>query len=84
MKKHPECATKHRLPGTELRLIRGKYYLYEYKTIYDQSAKKPKKISGKSWVALLNKRALRNLIKEKLRKCHLVEHLVMYQSRSLV
>jgi transposase len=47
MATHPDWATKHRIPGTELRLIRGKYYLYEYKTIYDQLTKKPRKISGK-------------------------------------
>ena len=45
--KHPDWAIKHRKPGTELRLIRGKYYLYEYKTIYDKQNKKPKKITGK-------------------------------------
>lgn len=44
---HPEWATKHRRSGTELRLIRGNYYLYEYKTVYDKEKKKPKKISGK-------------------------------------
>lgn len=45
--KHPDWATKFRTPGTELRLIRGKYYLYQYKTIYDPLKKRPKKISGK-------------------------------------
>jgi transposase len=44
--KHPEWATRHRVPGTELRLIKGRYYLYGYKTIYDQQTHKPKKISG--------------------------------------
>ena len=43
---HPEWAVKHRKPGMELRLIGGKYYLYEYKTIYDRVKKGPKKISG--------------------------------------
>lgn len=47
MTTHPIWATLHRKPGTELRLIRGKYYLYEYKTVYDPVSKKPKKISGK-------------------------------------
>ena len=45
--KHPQWATMHKKPGTELRLIRGKYYLYEYKTVYDKERKGPKKISGK-------------------------------------
>ena len=45
--KHPHWATIHKRPGTELRLIRGKYYLYEYRTVYDKENKRPKKISGK-------------------------------------
>lgn len=44
---HPQWALDQKKPGTELRLIRGKYYLYEYKTVYDQSRKGPRKISGK-------------------------------------
>jgi len=43
---HPAWATKYREKGKELRLINGKYYLYEYKTVYDKEKKKPKKISG--------------------------------------
>jgi hypothetical protein len=43
---HPQWAIKHRDKGKELRLINGKYYLYEYKTVYDKQKKKPKKISG--------------------------------------
>ena len=44
--KHPYWALAHKRPGTELRLIKGRYYLYEYKTIYDKDKKKPKKVSG--------------------------------------
>jgi hypothetical protein len=43
---HPEWALIHKRPGTELRLIKGKYYLYSYKTVYDKEKKGPKKISG--------------------------------------
>lgn len=43
---HPEWALAHKKPGCELRLIRGKYYLYEYKTVYDKVKKGPRKISG--------------------------------------
>ena len=43
---HPEWATRHRKEGTELRLIKGRYYLYAYKTVYDKQSHKPKKISG--------------------------------------
>lgn len=44
---HPEWAIKYRRPGTELRRIQDRYYLYEYKTVYDSTKKKPKKITGK-------------------------------------
>jgi len=44
---HPEWATIHKKPGTELRLTQGKYYPYEYKTVYDKERKKPRKISVK-------------------------------------
>ena len=44
---HPEWALAHKKPGTELRLIRGNYYLYAYKTVYDKEKKGPRKISGK-------------------------------------
>jgi len=43
---HPKWALEHKKKGTELRCIRGKYYLYEYKTVYDKSKKGPRKISG--------------------------------------
>src|ERR1035441_9415329 len=43
---HPQWAVAHKKPGTELRLIKGNYYLYEYKTIYDQEKKRPRKVSG--------------------------------------
>lgn len=43
---HPDWAIKFRKPGTELRFIKNRYYLYEYKTIYDAVNKKPKKVSG--------------------------------------
>lgn len=45
-KSHPAWALNHRRPGTELRCIKGRYYLYAYKTVYDKVKKKPKKISG--------------------------------------
>jgi hypothetical protein len=44
---HPEWAIKHRIAGTELRLIRGKYYLYAVSSKYDPALKRAKKISGK-------------------------------------
>lgn len=44
---HPAWALAFKKPGTELRCIRGRFYLYEYKTVYDNVRKRPKKISGK-------------------------------------
>ena len=43
---HPSWALAFRRPGTELRLIRGNYYLYEYKTVYDKAKKRARKITG--------------------------------------
>lgn len=44
---HPDWATTHRKPGTELRFIAGKYYLYAVSSKYDAVLKRAKKISGK-------------------------------------
>jgi hypothetical protein len=44
---HPLWATKHRKPGTELRFINGKYYLYAVNSKYDPVLKRAKKITGK-------------------------------------
>lgn len=44
---HPHWATAHRKPGTELRFIGGKYYLYAVSSKYDTILKRAKKISGK-------------------------------------
>jgi hypothetical protein len=45
--KHPQWAIIHRKPGTELRCLNGKYYLYSYTTVYDKDKKGAKKITGK-------------------------------------
>ncbi len=44
---HPDWAIIHRKPGTELRFIGGKYYLYAVSSKYDSVLKRAKKISGK-------------------------------------
>ena len=44
---HPEWAVRCRRPGTELRYIRGHYYLYEVSCYYDKVKKKPRKKTGK-------------------------------------
>jgi transposase len=43
---HPIWAVKHRTPGTELRLIKGKYYLYSVSSKWDSVKKKSVKITG--------------------------------------
>lgn len=42
---HPEWANNHKKPGTELKFINGRYYLYGVKSVYDKALKKSKKIS---------------------------------------
>lgn len=44
---HPDWATALRKPGTELRYLSGKYYLYAVSSKYDPVLKRAKKISGK-------------------------------------
>lgn len=43
---HPEWALAQKRPGTELRCIRGKYYLYECSSFYDKEKKKSRKKTG--------------------------------------
>jgi len=64
----PECAVKLRKPGTELRHIKGKYYLDEYKTTYGPVKKGAKKVSRKLLGRIIEKMGLLNVPKNKLRK----------------
>jgi len=43
--KHPDWAITQRKPGTELKNINGRYYLYEVKSVYDKTMGRSKKIS---------------------------------------
>jgi transposase len=45
--KHPEWALKHKKPGTELRLMKGRYYLYEVSSKWNKEKKRAQKITGK-------------------------------------
>lgn len=45
--KHPEWALKHKKNGTELRLIKGRYYLYEVSSKWNKEKKRAQKITGK-------------------------------------
>ena len=44
---HPEWARLQVRPGTELRRINGRYYLYEVKCVYNAKLKRGKKVTGK-------------------------------------
>jgi len=45
--KHPKWALRHKRKGTELRLIRGTYYLYEVSSRWDPEKKRAQKITGR-------------------------------------
>jgi transposase len=45
--KHPEWALKHKKPRTELRLMKGRYYLYEVSSKWNKEKKRAQKITGK-------------------------------------
>lgn len=42
---HPDWVSAHKKPGTELKVINGRYYLYGVKSQYDKETKRSKKIS---------------------------------------
>lgn len=44
---HPEWVLKHKIPGHEIRHIRGKYYLYGYTTVWSKEKKRAKKKTTK-------------------------------------
>lgn len=45
--KHPEWVLKHKIPGGEIRCIKGKYYLYGYTTVWSKEKKRPQKKTTK-------------------------------------
>ena len=65
---HPQWATKYRTKGTELRNIKGNYYLYEYKTVYDAVRKRAKKVSGRLLGRITEKEGLVDSSKLKLHR----------------
>ena len=44
---HPDWVLKHKRKGTELRFIRGTYYLYEVKSRWNPEKKRAQKITGR-------------------------------------
>lgn len=47
LKDYPKWVLDQKRPGTEIRLINGKFYLYEAKCVYDKNSKKGRKVTGK-------------------------------------
>ena len=45
--RYPKWALKHKRKGTELRLIRGTYYLYEVSSRWNPEKKRAQKITGR-------------------------------------
>lgn len=68
MATHPNWATKHKRKGTELRLINGRYYLYEVSSKWDPVKKRPKKITGKLLGKITKELGFVESDKAKLRK----------------
>lgn len=68
MAKHPQWATKHRRKGTELRLLNGRYYLYEVTSKWDPEKKRSKKITGKLLGKITKEDGFIESDKAKLRK----------------
>ena len=58
MTNHPKWALDQKRPGTELRCIRGKYYLYECKSFYDKEKKKTRKKTGAYLGAITEEKGL--------------------------
>lgn len=46
LSEYPNWVLSHKKPGVEIRLIRGKYYVYECSCTYDKVTKKAKKKTG--------------------------------------
>ena len=44
---YPDWVNKHRQPGTEIRKMKDKYYVYEVSSFYDKEKKRAKKKTGK-------------------------------------
>jgi transposase len=66
--KHPVWATKHKRKGTELRLINGRYYLYEVTSKWNPEKKRPQKITGKLLGRITKEEGFVESEKAKLRK----------------
>lgn len=72
MAKHPQWAIKHKRKRTELRLINGRYYLYEVSSKWDPDKKRSKKITGKLLGRITKEDGFIESEKAKLRKQSLI------------
>lgn len=68
MATHPAWALKHKKKGTELRNIRGHYYLYEVTSKWDPALKRSKKITGRMLGKITKEDGFVESDKERLRK----------------
>ncbi len=68
MAKHPSWATKYKGKKTELRLLNGRYYLYEVSSRWDPEKKRAKKITGKLLGRITKEKGFIESDKNKLRK----------------
>lgn len=68
MATHPAWALKHKKKGTELRNIRGHYYLYEVTSKWDSELKRSKKITGRMLGKITKEDGFVESEKERLRK----------------
>jgi len=65
---HPQWATKHKRKGSELRLIKGHYYLYEVSSKWNPEKKRSQKITGKLLGKITKEDGFIESDKAKLRK----------------
>lgn len=76
---HPKWALKYRSPGTELRCLNDRYYLYSVSSKYDPILKRAKKITGKILGSITQKdgfiKSNKGLLREKAEKSIIIENI---------
>ncbi|MCO5248859.1 MAG: transposase [Chitinophagales bacterium] len=81
--KHPEWALKHKRSGTELKVINGRYYLYDVKSVYDKTLKRSKKVSGGILGSITEEEGFKpsekRLLKEKSNKSYLDKSIMSFE-----
>ena len=81
--KHPDWAVKYKKPGTELKLINGRYYLYGVKSVYDKTIRKSRKISLGILGGITEENGFtvseKNELKKKSRSTYLDRQIMVYE-----